>query len=127
MGDPVRIFARGVDRRMDHVTRVIDPVFALAEDLAVDIDLDQARCGDFLEHQAIGVDQEMLIGAGHARRNVRVEEIIEAMDRRHAVECGEIDAGAPFGIGDAGGARVSDVGVSEGGGAFKNSSHDEIP
>jgi hypothetical protein len=45
-------------------------VVAGHDDVAVEIDLHQVRCRDLLEQQAVGIDQEMMFRARHARRQV---------------------------------------------------------
>ncbi|MGY3364835.1 hypothetical protein ACVWZL_001960 [Bradyrhizobium sp. GM2.4] len=43
-------------------------LYSLSRELvAVQIDLDEARRRDLVEHQPVGVDEEMMVGAGHAR------------------------------------------------------------
>ena len=66
------------------------------------IDLDQARRRDFVEHQAVRVDQEVMVGARHARRDVGVDQIVPAIQRDEAIAGGEIDALVPLGVRHAG-------------------------
>ena len=46
---------------------------------AVHVDLDQARRGDLLEEHAVRIDEELVLGAGNAQRNVIVDEVVPAM------------------------------------------------
>ena len=97
------VLAHLVDRRMDGEARRVDAVFALAELVAVQIDLHQARRRDFLEHQPVRVDQEVMIGARHARRDVGVDQVVPAIQRDETIAGGEIDALVPLGVRHAGG------------------------
>jgi hypothetical protein len=97
------VLAHLVDRRMDGKAGRVDAVFAFAELVAVEIDLHQARRGDFLEHQAVRVDQEVMVGAGDARRDVGVDQIVPAIECDQAIAGGEIDALVPLGVRHAGG------------------------
>jgi len=49
-------------------------------DLALDIDFDEARCGNFLIEKPVEVDQEV-ISARNPRRDVIVEQ--KAIELRH--------------------------------------------
>ena len=71
---------------------------ALGELVAVEVDLDQTGSGDFVEHQAVGIDQEMMLRSRHPRRDVGVDQIVPAVMRDEAIAGGEIDALAPFGL-----------------------------
>src|SRR5439155_1553427 len=72
--DAAGIFARGVDRRMDGEARRVDLVRRLHHLVAVEIDLDQAGRGDLLEQPAVGVEAEVVLGPGRARRRVGADE-----------------------------------------------------
>ena len=77
----------------------VDAVGAFGELVAVEINLHQTRCGDFVEHQAIGVDQKMMLRPRDPRRNVSVDQIVPAVMRDQAIACGEIDPLVPFSLG----------------------------
>ncbi|MFK4508871.1 hypothetical protein ABIF81_004049 [Bradyrhizobium daqingense] len=64
--------------------------------VAVQIDLDEARRRDLVEHQPVGIDEELVVGAGHARGNVGVDQIVPAVQRDEAIAGGEIDPLLPF-------------------------------
>ena len=95
-----------VDRRMDGEAGRVDAVFALAELVAVKIDLHQARRRDFLEHQPVRVDQEVMVGARQACRDMREDEIVPVEHRHQPIAGGEVDAELPFRVAD----RGTDVG-----------------
>ena len=97
------ILADLMDRRMDGEARRVDAVFALAELVAVKIDLHEARRGDFLEHQPVRVDQEVMVRPRHARRDVGVDQVVPAVQRDETIAGGEIDALVPLGVRHAGG------------------------
>jgi hypothetical protein len=91
---------------MDHIAGIVDAIIALADDIAVQIDLHKAGGGDFVKGEAERVDQEMMIRPRHTRGDMGVEEIIIIIDGRDTVESRQIDAGLPFGIGYAAGACI---------------------
>src|SRR5882724_4895674 len=64
--DAVRVLARRMDRRMNDEPGTIDRPFARADQIAVEIDLDQVRCGDLAVPEAVGIDEEVPLRAGHA-------------------------------------------------------------
>jgi hypothetical protein len=51
---------------------------------------------DFLEHQIVRVEQEMMLGAWDARRQMREDQVVPAIMRHHSVRAGEFDADFPF-------------------------------
>ena len=69
-------------------------------DLAFGVDPHQARGGDLVEHQPVGVDEEVL-RSRHARREVRVDQIGPLVDRGELVGGGEVDPHLPLFLGDA--------------------------
>jgi hypothetical protein len=77
----------------------IDLVGAVHQLVAGLIDLDQARRGDFVKHQAERVDQEVF-GAWHFGGDVGENQIVPAVLGHQAVTGGEVDAGLPFGGAD---------------------------
>jgi hypothetical protein len=75
---------------------MVKPERRVVELLASQIDADQARGRDLLEHQAVGVDQELVLGARHARGDVGEDEIVPAEQGHQPIGSGQVDAGAPF-------------------------------
>ena len=65
--------------------------------LAVEIDLDEARRGDLVERHAVRIDEEVVLRSGNARRDVREDQIVPAVQRDEPVARGEVDAQLPFG------------------------------
>ena len=87
---------------VDHIACFIDAKTGFVfEDIAVKVHLHQGGGGDFIKHQAVGVDQKMMLRPRHARRNVGVDQVGHAVVRHQPVAGGEIDAHLPFGIGHA--------------------------
>ena len=60
---------------MDHVTGVVVAVvrFGLPDNVAFEVDLDEARGRDFAVEEAVEVDQEVVLLAGDASRDVVVD------------------------------------------------------
>jgi hypothetical protein len=50
---------------LDHEAGSVHLVRRVVENIAVDVDLHQARRGDLLIEKAVGVDEELLLGVGH--------------------------------------------------------------
>jgi hypothetical protein len=91
------VFACRVHGAVDREAGWIDVVRRLGNLAAVEVDLDQRRRGDFLEHHAVRVDQEMVLRAGHARRDVGKHQVIPSEQRSETVRGREIDSRFPFG------------------------------
>ena len=89
---------RLVDRAVDHVAGFVDAVVGvgLPDDVALYVDLDQARGGDLLVDHAVEVDEEMILRARDARRDVIVDQVGHAVLVDQAIAGGEIDACLPF-------------------------------
>src|SRR4051794_15384903 len=92
------IFAHFVNGRVNGEAGGVDAVIALAELVAVEINLHEARSGDFVEHQAIRIDQEMMLRSRHARGDVRINQIVPAVMGDETVAGSEIDPLVPFGL-----------------------------
>src|SRR6202163_4555204 len=102
MQHALRVLARGVHRAVDREAGRIDEVRRRFDDVAVEIDLDQIRGADLGEQQPVRIDQEVVVGAGDARRDVGEDEVVPAVVRDEAVRGGEVDAGLPLFVRDAG-------------------------
>ena len=89
------IMAHLMHRAMDGETRRVDFIGRVHDLVALQVDLDQIGGGHFLEHQPIGVDQEVL-GTGNLGRHVGEDHVIPAMHRDQAVAGGQIHPGLPF-------------------------------
>ena len=90
------VLAHGVDATVDGEACGVDGEGRVAELVAVLVDLDQAAGGDFVKHQAIGVDQKMMLGAGDARRHMREDQVAPAIGGHQAVAGSEVNAKLPF-------------------------------
>lgn len=95
------VVAHFVDGAVDGVARRVDIVGALHLLIAGLVNLDQARRGDLVEHQPIGVDQE-IFSARHLGRNMREDQVIPTVHGHQAIAGREVHAGLPFGGADLG-------------------------
>ena len=86
------IVTSGMDATVNDESSGVDGVRAVAQLVAVLIDLDQAGCGDLVKQHPIGVDEEMVFGAGHARADMRKDQVGPAVERHQAVTSGQINA-----------------------------------
>src|SRR3546814_3982025 len=71
--DLVHLGTRHVAGAVDREARLVEGA-GFADDIAVDIDLHEARRGDLLEEIAVAVDQEPIVLAGHAGREVGIDQ-----------------------------------------------------
>jgi hypothetical protein len=87
-----------MDRAVDDVTGTIDlqPGDVLAQDGAVQIDLEQIGSGDFRVQQTVRVDQEMPFLVRHGRRDMVGNHIGHAIQRNEAIGRRQGNAGFPF-------------------------------
>jgi hypothetical protein len=94
--------AGAVDGAVDDVAGMVVAVVGvrLPDDGAVEVDFDQAGSGHLLVHKAVEVDEQVVLLAGNAGRDVVVDEVghFEAVDQ--PVTGGEVDARVPFGLAD---------------------------
>jgi len=81
-----------MDRAVNDETGLVDRVVAVLDEVAVEIDLDQARGGDLAEMQPVGVDEEVIIRPRHARRDMGEDEIVHAEMRDQPVTGGKLYA-----------------------------------
>ena len=81
---------------MDVETSGIDRKRRIEQLVALLVDLDQAAGGDFIEHQPVGVDEEVVLGAGDAHADVGEHQVTPAVQRHQTVAGGEIDAQLPL-------------------------------
>jgi len=96
----VQILARHVDRAVNDKTGAVHLIGRLVQNVAVDVGLDQVRGGDLLVEKAIGVDQELILRARHAQRDVIVDQMRPAIVRDQPIGGGKIDARLPFLVAD---------------------------
>jgi hypothetical protein len=94
--DGVQVLARHMDRAVNDEARAVHLVGRVVEDVAVDVDLYQARGGDLLVEKAVGIDQELVLGSRHPQRDVVVDQVGPAVMRDQAVGGGEIDPRLPL-------------------------------
>jgi hypothetical protein len=94
----VDVMARLVHGAVDHEAGQVDAVAGarIQHQLAVEVDLDQARGGDFLVGVAVGVDEEVAVLARHAPGYVVVDEVVHAEQRDQAVAGRDVHAHLPF-------------------------------
>ena len=93
------IVAHLVHGAVNGVTGRVDVERAVHQLVARQVDLDQARRRDFVEHQAIGVDQE-IFRTRYLGRDMGEDQIIPAIEGDQPVAGGEVDACTPFGLGN---------------------------
>ena len=96
----VRILPCGMDRAVNGEARRIDLVRRVHDLVAVEIDLHQAGRGDLVEGHPVRVDQEMMLAARNAGREMREYEIVPAEMRDQPIGGRERHALLPFFGGD---------------------------
>ncbi len=71
VGDAVDVVAGGMDGAVDHEPRTVDTVIrGVEQNVAIEVDLNQARRRDLLIQHAVWVDEELPILPRNAARNV---------------------------------------------------------
>ena len=83
---------------VDYEAGLVDAVAGAGVEhhVAFEVNLHQARRGDLVVHQAIGVDEEMPFFARHAGRDVVIDEVVHPVVVDEPVAGGKIDTRAPF-------------------------------
>ena len=85
--------------KLDDSPHPVNPA-GFVEFVALHVHLDQARRGDFVEHQAVGVDQELLLAARDRGRQLGADvgehQIAPAVQGHQPVAGGQVDAQGPF-------------------------------
>lgn len=64
--------------------------------VAVLVDAHQAGSRNFLEHHAVGVDQEMMLLTGNPRGEVGEDEVVPAVESNQAIGGGQVNAKLPL-------------------------------
>src|SRR5258707_15655820 len=85
MDDATYLRPRRMNRAVDGEARRVDGIGRVADDPAVEVDLDEIGRGDLLEGDAERVDEKMVLGPGHAGRDVVVDELVPALAPGEAV------------------------------------------
>ena len=93
----VDLRAAAMHGAMNHIAGLIDTqARRIINDFTLGGDLDQIRGGDFVPQQAESVNQKVMLFTGHARRDMRVDEVGHTKVRSQPVTGGEIDAHLPL-------------------------------
>ena len=72
-------------------------MLGVAEDVAFEVHLHEAGGGDLLEKQAIGVDENVVVGVGYPYRGVGCGEVGHPEPGKESEAGGELDPGLPLG------------------------------
>ena len=114
-----------MDCRVDDEAGVVHGLLAARNPFAVDVDLHQIGSGDLVIVKAPGIDEEVVLGPGHAGRKVPVDLFRPVVVIDQAVGRGELDADIPLRVGDSArcgtfesGTMVLHLGVSSGNPAY---------
>ena len=75
----VGIVTHGVDGAVDGEARRVDIEVTVIELVAGLVYAHQAGSGDLVEHHAVGVDQEVVLVAGDAGRQVGKDQVVPAV------------------------------------------------
>ena len=116
MNDAHGVFTRGVDGAVNGVASVIDLVRRVIEDIALKIDLHKIGRRHLVPAQPERIEQKMVIGTRHTRRNMIVDQRRRpAIQMGESVRRGKIDANLPFIFTDTV-AKRRDFDIADGGG-----------
>ena len=92
----VGIVAHGVDGAVDGEARRVDIEVTVIEFVAGLVHAYQAGSGDLVEHHAVGIDQEVMLVAGDAGRQVGKDQVVPAVQGDQPVGGGQIHTQLPF-------------------------------
>ncbi|MNZ94190.1 hypothetical protein D3C78_1132910 [compost metagenome] len=87
-----------VDAAVDHEAGGVH-LGRTIQHVAVFVDLDQVRCGDFGVVQTEMVHQEVMIGSRHTRGNVVPDDVVVPVHVRQTVHCRQVHTDIPFFLG----------------------------
>ena len=94
--DAARVRPSRVDGAVDHKTCRVHGEGRVDNGLAILVDLDQAAGGDFLEQQAVRIDQKVVFRSRHTRADVGVNQVGPAIGGDQAVAGRQIDPQLPL-------------------------------
>ena len=99
----IDIVASLVDGAVDHIPRLVDAVIGVwfVEDVAVDVDFDKTRSGDFFVQEAVQID-EQVIGAWNFQGDVVVDQVRHAVQIHETVTSSKLHSGQPLLMADHG-------------------------
>ncbi|SKZ66481.1 Uncharacterised protein [Mycobacteroides abscessus subsp. abscessus] len=93
----VCILAFAVNGAVDDKASRVHGVVRVADDSAVQVDPHQIRRGDLLEQQAIGVDEEVIVGTGQPHRDVGEDQVGHLEVRYQPIHRGQFSPQLRFG------------------------------
>ena len=98
MEDALHVGPRPVDRGMQIEAGHVDvvAVIGLQQRPALDIDLDEARRGDFLVQHAVRIDQILVVMPRDLCADMVVDQVGHAIERHQAIARREIDPRRPL-------------------------------
>ena len=96
----VRVLSGHVNGRMDRESSGVRDERGRIDRIAFHVDLHQRRCGHFLEHQLVRIEQEVMIRSWDTRREVREDQVVPTVIGNHAIGGSEILANRPFLLAD---------------------------
>src|SRR5258707_12402885 len=96
MDDAVDVRASGMNGAVNREARLIYMRTLGRDHFAVDVDAHQRRRGDLFEHGSEAIDQEMIMRSRNARGNVRIDDVVHALESDQAIACGEVTGCLPF-------------------------------
>ncbi len=81
---------------MNYITREIDSVGTLIDDIPLNIDFYEVRCSDFVIAQTKLVDQKLVMGSRNTARYMVVNQIAHTEMVCQSVGSGKVYSGLPF-------------------------------
>ena len=99
VGDGMGVSYMTVEQRVLDETCAVHMPFGRRQNVAVDVDLDEARRGDLAEMHPIGIDQESALFTRHLYGDVIEDQLVPLHVREDAVAGGKLLPRGPFGVG----------------------------
>jgi CRP/FNR family cyclic AMP-dependent transcriptional regulator len=90
------VVPRRVNGAVNREAGRVDRERRLFQLVALQVDLDQARSRDLLEHQSIWIDEKLVLGSRHARADVGEHQVIPVEQRHQPIGCCQVHARLPL-------------------------------
>lgn len=90
------ILARRMERGVKRESDRIDGIGRIADDVAVEVELDETGCRHVLEEKTVGIDEQVVVRPRHARGDMGKDHVGHVEMRKQPVTRREIDARCPF-------------------------------
>src|SRR5690554_3822094 len=96
MDHRISVRHRHMDRTVNGEASRVHHIVGRHDDVAIEVDLHKARCGDLVKAHTIRIDEKVMFRPRHTRRDMRIDEVAPAIMSNETVGRREIDAHLPL-------------------------------